>query len=131
MSIFCKVGISGFIGAIFIGIGVCAAQLIGLAITDVVSQYANICTVSITLTSGNFFCNSYGCAAIIFVIQFGRKVILLCGYLLMTVCLVAASILILVFGLESDVLSTEKTVAGYFVALTLMFFVGAAVFCAL
>ena len=43
----------------------------------------------------------------------------------MTVCLVAASTLILVFGLESDVLSTEKTVAGYFVVVFLMFFVGA------
>ena len=43
----------------------------------------------------------------------------------MTVCLVAASTLILAFGLESDVLSTEKTVAGYFVVVFLMFFVGA------
>ena len=60
------------------------------------------------------------------IVQFGRKFILLCGYFMMFICLVAASILILVFGLESDVLSTEKTVTvvGYFVAVFLMFFVG-------
>ena len=58
--------------------------------------------------------------------QFGRKVILLCAYLLMTLCLVVASILILVFGLESDVISTEKTVAGYFVVAFLTVFVAAA-----
>ena len=52
---------------------------------------------------------------------------MLCGYFVMFFCLVAASILILVFGLESDVLSTEKTVAGYFVVAFLSLFVGAGV----
>ncbi len=42
----------------------------------------------------------------------------------MSVCLVAASALILGFGLEADLLSSDKTIAGYFVAACLALFVG-------
>ena len=44
----------------------------------------------------------------------------------MTVCLVAGSILIMVFDLESDDPSTEKTVASYFVVVFLTVYVAAA-----
>ena len=37
MSIFCSVGISGFVGAIFVGFGIFAAQVFALFITDTVS----------------------------------------------------------------------------------------------
>ncbi len=47
--------------------------------------------------------------------QLGRKLIILCGYLGMGVCLVAASGLILGFGLEADQLSSDRTIAGYLV----------------
>ena len=42
----------------------------------------------------------------------------------MAVCLVAAAILILVFGLEKISLSVESTVAGYFVVVFVAVFVG-------
>ncbi len=56
--------------------------------------------------------------------QFGRKSILLCGYVVMSFCLVAASGLILGFGLEADQLSSDRTIAGYFVVACLALFVG-------
>ena len=121
MSLFCKVGISGFVGAIFLGLGIFVAQILSLFITDTVSY------VSKHTILHSAFCQAYFLTVYVHIVflKFGRKTILLCGYLLMTACLMAASILILVFGLESDVLSTEKTVAGYFVAVFLTVFVGA------
>ena len=121
MSLFCKVGISGFVGAIFLGLGIFVAQIVSLFITDTVSYVSKHTILHSALCQEHFF-TVY--VHIVF-LKFGRKTILLCGYLLMTACLVAASILILAFGLESDVLSTEKTVAGYFVAVFLTVFVGA------
>ncbi len=55
--------------------------------------------------------------------QFGRKVILLCGYMIMTICLVGASFLILKFGLDTDQFSSDRTIAGYFVVAFLAVFV--------
>ncbi len=49
---------------------------------------------------------------------------MLCGYVVMSVCLVAASGLILGFGLEVDELSSDRTIAGYFVVACLALFVG-------
>ncbi len=49
---------------------------------------------------------------------------MLCGYVVMIVCLVAASGLILGFGLEADELSSDRTIAGYFVVVCLALFVG-------
>ncbi|XP_064397042.1 glucose transporter GlcP-like isoform X3 [Halichondria panicea] len=90
VSIFYKIGISGFIGAIIICLSLITAQILVLLIAD----------------------------------KFGRKFILLCGYVVMSVCLVAASALILGFGLETDLLSSDKTIAGYFVVACLALFVG-------
>ncbi len=55
--------------------------------------------------------------------QLGRKLIILCGYLGMGVCLVVASGLILGFGLEADQLSSDRTIVGYFVVACLALFV--------
>ncbi len=59
--------------------------------------------------------------------QFGRKVILLCGYMIMTVCLVGASFLILNFKLDTDQFSSDRTIVGYFVVIFLAMFVGVGV----
>ncbi|XP_064397047.1 glucose transporter GlcP-like isoform X2 [Halichondria panicea] len=90
VSIFYKIGISGFIGAVILTLSLLIGQILVLLIAD----------------------------------KFGRKLILLCGYVVMSVCLVAASGLILGFGLEADQLSSDKTIAGYFVVACLALFVG-------